>query len=365
MRHDSPSPKQRKFVPTLLCHTDSRQHGKLIDSYCAKDMKSKKLWYREFLKALEDGYSFANVRQVHIYRVTTQMFRKQIEVFFRVKIANSKKFTQEARDELVGRLLDRLGWQMTEGELETMCKDANEPMTQLAKKLLNTLWGKFGQKEYSTVEYVNSDVWWKLMEMHSTRQIEIESYEVTRPGECRVRWKNCDLPNSYMRPSSKRAAKLCEKTDRLNVAIASAVTSNARLRLLAAIDAVGDRFLYCDTDSVYYVHTPGFKLEGVEQGNLMGEWEPDGDGLEFVCWAKKSYSLTGGKNPKMRAKGITLTYRNSHVISHQVMVDQLHAFVAGDPLPPLKPVNDYLNGSRTRRNIICGHASPSSCFNPF
>lgn len=69
-------------------------------------------------------------------------------------------------------------------------------------------------------------------------------------------------------------------------------------------------------------------------GNLKGEWEPDGDGPEFVCCAKKSYSLVGGEKAKMRAKGITLTYYNSQKISHAVMVYQLKAFVNGEPLPP-------------------------------
>ena len=66
--------------------------------------------------------------------------------------------------------------------------------------------------------------------------------------------------------------------ERLNVAIASAVTSNARLRLLDAMHALGERFIYADTDSVSYVEKVGepsvFTGEGtLVEGSLLGEWE--------------------------------------------------------------------------------------------
>ena len=338
-----PPPHKRKFVPTILCHADSRPFGKLIDSYCSKDLKNKELWYREFLKGLEDGYSFENVRQVHVYKVTNQMFRKQIETFFRVKLVNGNKLDQKEITELTAKLLVKFGWELTQKELKTLSEDKNDPLTQLAKKCLNTLWGKFGQKECSCCEYVNSNVFWEPMQMHAHKEVEIESHKITRPGEARVRWKNLELPNAEMSPLAKKACKLQrQRHERLNVAVASAVTANARLRLLKAIDAVGDRFIYCDTDSVSYVRdlkTPGpFSGEGtLVEGCLLGEWEQKKLCDEMVIDAKKSYAcIMAGECVKIRAKGITLTYHNSKRVSHSVMRDQLEGFVAECPPPPIK-----------------------------
>ena len=113
------------------------------------------------------------------------MFRNQIEKFFRIKLIHGKKLGPDEISELALKMFNKFGWELTRQELRTMAADENEPLKQLAKKCLNTLWGKFGQKEYSCQEYVNNDVFWQLMQMHNHKEIEVESYEVTRPGEAR------------------------------------------------------------------------------------------------------------------------------------------------------------------------------------
>ena len=130
--------------------------------------------------------------------------------------------------------------------------------------------------------------------------------------------------------------------ERLNVAIASAVTSNARLRLLDAMHALGDRFIYADTDSVSYISKLGepsvFTGEGtLVEGSLLGEWEQEKESDETIVCAKKSYCHSlKNEVVKHRAKGITLTYHNSQVLSQDSMREQLFGFVAGCPPVPIE-----------------------------
>ena len=43
-----------------------------------------------------------------------------------------------------------------------------------------------------------------------------------------------------------------------NIFLATFTTCWARLKLYGVLDQLGDRVLYCDTDSVIYVSIPGF-----------------------------------------------------------------------------------------------------------
>ena len=334
-------------MPCLLTHQDSRKYGKLIDSYCPKDLKSMYLWSREFRAALARGYTYSNVRQVHVYKTTNKMFRKMIETFYRQKVIHGKKLSEEERERFVAELLEVFGWELTEDELKVLCEDENPAMKALSKALLNTLWGKFGQKEYSTVEYVNSEMFDRLMEMHTLGQVEVEDYEVTKPGEARIRYRTMDFPNTEMSGVGKAAAKKQKKTDRLNVAIASAVTSNARLRLLEGLEAAGECMVYCDTDSIYYLRKRSapsiFDGSGtLKQGCQMGWWEVEPFITELGVSAKKSMFAVyepDAENKikrKIRAKGITLTHHNSELVSCETMKEQIDAFVHGEPIKPIE-----------------------------
>ena len=68
-----------------------------------------------------------------------------------------------------------------------------------------------------------------------------------------------------------------------NVFIAAFTTSLARLRLYDALDFLGDRVLYCDTDSVIY-KTKRCQ-DKLPLGNFLGQFtdETDGDVIVEFC----------------------------------------------------------------------------------
>jgi hypothetical protein len=104
--------------------------------------------------------------------------------------------------------------------------------------------------------------------------------------------------------------------NKTNVILAAFVTSYARLELYKALDKLGRRVLYFDTDSVYYIARPG--QPDLPLGNYLGDYtneltKEDGDYIqEFASTGAKSLgwrSNTGVTHCTL--KGITYNYLTS------------------------------------------------------
>ena len=88
---------------------------------------------------------------------------------------------------------------------------------------------------------------------------------------------------------------------------------------------MGDRLLYCDTDSCIYEYDKN--KYNPEEGDLLGEWEAEFQEpmTEFVAPAPKTYAykkLSGNKDVK--SKGIKFTEENSkavHFESYKKLID--------------------------------------------
>ena len=74
-----------------------------------------------------------------------------------------------------------------------------------------------------------------------------------------------------------------ERGFKQNVFIASFTTSLARLKLYEALDVLGDRVLYYDTDSVIYKSLAG--QDKLPLGDYLGQFtdETDGDPIVEFC----------------------------------------------------------------------------------
>jgi len=87
-----------------------------------------------------------------------------------------------------------------------------------------------------------------------------------------------------------------ESCPNVNVVIAAAVTSQARLKLYSYLEKLQERVLYYDTDSIIYLTRPQDNYE-VPTGNFLGEMtdelEDYGPGSfinEYVSIGPKSYA---------------------------------------------------------------------------
>ena len=143
----------------------------------------------------------------------------------------------------------------------------------LAKLMLNSFWGKFGERlnkpavESGTApqglfEYLNN----LLMVIHVTRVFSGDFLEVVF---------------CYMDEDPSKSKKT-------NIFIAAFTTAQARLKLYSYLDPLRDQVLYYDTDSVIYSCKPGQTT--IALGNYLGdmtsELNEDDYITEFVYYGR-------------------------------------------------------------------------------
>lgn len=109
-------------------------------------------------------------------------------------------------------------------------------------------------------------------------------------------------------------------------------TSYARLLLYDAMEKLGSRLLYTDTDSVIFMEKPGdLQLDtGPYLGCLQDEVSPEKHITRFCASAPKSYCLKFSDGSEcLRAKGITLNYVNSQIFNfdsiRRVILGEIHS----------------------------------------
>ena len=122
----------------------------------------------------------------------------------------------------------------------------------------------------------------------------------------------CGKPNKLkIRKSSLSHPKFVQPNPNTNVVIAAFTTAYARLQLYDELDMLGERVLYCDTDSVIYRSQPGQPEPRL--GNNIGDLTDELGGEHITVFASGSpknygYKTSGGKT-EVNVRGITLDVR--------------------------------------------------------
>ena len=104
------------------------------------------------------------------------------------------------------------------------------------------------------------------------------------------------------------------------------MTAHARLKLYEALELLGDRVLYFDTDSCIYIDRPG-QPHPVIEGDRLGAWtdeHPENKILSFASGGPKNYGYQyrdkeGQVHTECKIKGLTLNYRTSQVVNFDVL----------------------------------------------
>lgn len=122
----------------------------------------------------------------------------------------------------------------------------------------------------------------------------------------------------------KYVDEFVEISDKTNVIIAAYTTAQARLKLYGYLDMLGDRLLYCDTDSIVFSSRPGEPEPplGDYLGDLTNEVE-HGFIDCFVTGGPKHYAYRVVTDAKMqtvcKVKGITLNFKNASKINFETV----------------------------------------------
>ncbi|WAR12282.1 ZN777-like protein [Mya arenaria] len=121
-----------------------------------------------------------------------------------------------------------------------------------------------------------------------------------------------------------------DDSSRTNVVIAAYTTAQARLKLYSYLQRLGQRCLYCDTDSIIFISRPGQWRPSL--GDHLGEMTDEVSGnkiTNFVTGGPKNYAYKTESCDKngyfsiCKVKGITLNFKNTLKINYDMVVDMV------------------------------------------
>ncbi|XP_008215610.1 uncharacterized protein LOC103317821 [Nasonia vitripennis] len=185
---------------------------------------------------------------------------------------------------------------------------------KILQHCLNVLWGKFGQKVRDTTNFGNSGN--ELIEIATSQYRELTNVVALNDYDYYYQWR---YKEKYRKPSEKTS-----------VPIAVYTTAYGRLELYKYLEKLGERVLYCDTDSVFYVQ-PTNEEEIIKTGKFLGEMINElnryGKGSyirEFVSSGPKFYSYIVVKPDKSeetvtKVGSVKLNSYNNDIFSHENM----------------------------------------------
>ena len=166
--------------------------------------------------------------------------------------------------------------------------------------MLNSMWGKFGQRLSKTQVQEFDDPHTCTLEVRHVSVVNDHMVEV------HYQYQDEDIPVS----------------PNLNIFVACFTTCWARLRLYEALPLLGERVLYYDTDSVIYLEEEGQPnpVLGDYLGEFTSELDHDYYFEEFVSGGPKNYGYTT-KNGHVECKvrGFRLNSEGKTQLNYDVM----------------------------------------------
>ena len=322
--------KNKKLV-FCLCRTCAQNLQQVQCNHNEKERMLTGTWCTpELEEAVKQGYVIKTVFEVwHFpksaqYNVTSKecgLFQEYVDTFFKLKLQYSgwpSWCADEAKkDEYIERILRAEGLKLSKAEIKK-----NSGLRTLAKLMLNSFWGKFGQqsnlKQKQTVTTRAA-----MLKILNDPAISVESM--------------IELNDESLLITYTNAANFIEGGKATNVVIASFVTCWARLKLYSLLAKLGSQVLYFDTDSCIWLKrgdgTDYIPPRGEFLGDLKSELSPGNSIVTFGSSGAKSYILVykspeNGMLSKVVLKGISLTFGNSKVACYDVILDKIEKFVA-------------------------------------
>ena len=252
----------------------------------------------ELQQALAVGYKVTRVYRIDHYTPSTDLFKSYIRRFFQLKMEAGDPITDPAE---LAAIKEKLGF------VPDFSAGPNPGRKAIAKMMLNSLWGKFGQNvDNAEQQWLQISGWYRLLSRFTKKEVDIRSCEPSGTWIF-TKWNlRGDDENDVMK--------------RTNVALCAFITAAARLLLWTELNKLGLRVLYCDTDSIYSEHDS--RLYNIAVSRMLGCWEPEKCGRlrAFASSGKKAYSykkILGGESSKH--KGVTLTARNSAIVNFETI----------------------------------------------
>lgn len=251
-------------LPLLL----QKQGGKLVETL--EDMTKVVYTSVELQKAISLGYQITRVYCIHRYTRSNEAFAEYVETFIRVKKEN----------------------------------DNNPGKKAIAKMMLNSLWGKFGQNDDMTFckYFTDPAEWYNLVKRENKKEVLISGVEGDFTFDLSVIFAKFEELN-------KKHMSLTNT----NMTVAAFTTANARVRLYNEMSRIGiDRLLYHDTDSIVYIRDPaGYNTV---TGNELGMFKLENKTpiVKYCALGPKTWSY-------VESSGYTSTKSKGYSVSKLVL----------------------------------------------
>lgn len=183
----------------------------------------------------------------------------------------------------------------------------------VSKLCLNSFWGKLCQRSNMVKTEFTDD------------QKQVINLLESKDVQCINEYKCEELANpvvydvSYKTKSIDVDAEQLDLIKNTNVGVAAFTTAHARIRLFRTLHILGDRVLYCDTDSIMYTHAEGEST--IELGDNLGDWEDEVSGdpiIDYVAVGPKMYGYrTRSGKTTTRSKGFSNNKSSAAVIDFE------------------------------------------------
>ena len=313
-------PPRGLYHPVLPQRIKCEKAEKLMFPLCISCAKTKQLEkclhsdkQREFIgtwttdevnKAIEKGYIIKQIYEVlHFKNSSDDLFKDYIKKFMKLKLESTKYNFKNDKEELMFRNKVKKNLDIELGEL---CENAG--LRAIAKMCLNSLWGKFGQRN-------NMNQCKYITDINEFYQVVLDD----TIGNLNMNFINEEM----VQMSYSYKDQFVDNSYNTNIYIASYTTSSARLMLYDKLDYLNEQVLYFDTDSIIYIEsTNGNKIKtGDMLGELTDELDSKSINNTFVAGGPKNYSFIYGDNKqKCVIKGFTLNHENSQILNHANMI---------------------------------------------
>ena len=291
------------------CH-HSEEERCIVGTWCTPELN----------KAVEKGYKILHVYEVHHFAERLRGFcPSYIDKWMAVKAENSKLpswvQTQEDKERFAAEYQSTIGITLDPEKLN----GENKGLRQIGKIRMNSSWGRFAMRANKPKTVVVTS----LIELHNYLNSDKHEFKAPRIIDDQT------IELTYVNKGED--AELAKDT---NIYIAAFTTCWGRMMLYEALEILGERVLYYDTDSVIYIRIAG--LPDLKFGNMLGDWESEldeGDHItEFISAGPKNYGFTTASGrTELKVKGFSLNCEGAGQLQYGLVRDNIIAEVK-DPL---------------------------------
>ena len=276
-------------------HTDEERT--LTSTWCSPELE----------KAVDLGYQVQYIYEVwHFPETCKGLFKDYVNTWLKIKQEASgwpeDNMTEEQKQTYIRNYFEHEGIQLEYDKIQK-----NPGLRTLAKLMLNSMWGKFGQRLNKTQIQTFDDPQ-TFHRFLDTDTLDVRHVTVINDDMVEVFYQHEeeDIPVS----------------PNLNIFVAAFTTCYARLRLYEALEPLGERVLYYDTDSVIFLQDQGQPNPdlGPYLGQFTTELGKDDFIVEFVSGGPKNYGYTTNEgHVECKVRGFRLNSEGKTQLNFNIM----------------------------------------------